>query len=158
MTVHSIEHCSRCGGAHHELDFEPLTQPHNELTHWAACPVNGQPILLRILGSTPRLTLLAWAVSRWRAEVSQRPLANIHRRTLDDTWRQVLRYAGGNDRVLLGSPHDELVLADPAAARLSGTDAKIAHLEKAVALLNSMVLSGETHSETSLQMVRTALD
>jgi hypothetical protein len=51
---------------------------------------------------------LAWAVSRWQAEVSQRPLVNVHRRTLDDTWRQVVRYFGGDPDKLLGPSHDAL--------------------------------------------------
>jgi hypothetical protein len=51
---------------------------------------------------------LAWAVSRWQAEVSQRPLVNVHRRTLDDTWRQVIRYFGGDPDKLLGPDHDTL--------------------------------------------------
>lgn len=53
--------------------------------------------------------LLAWAVSRWTAEVANRPLGNVHRRTLDDTWRQVVRRLRGDDVALLGPPHDELV-------------------------------------------------
>lgn len=54
--------------------------------------------------------LLAWAVSRWKAEVESRPLVNGHRRTLDDTWRQVIRYAGGDPAVLLPlPPHDTMV-------------------------------------------------
>jgi hypothetical protein len=53
--------------------------------------------------------LLEWAVSRWREEVLKRPLGNIHRRTLDDTWRQVIRQLGGDDRDLVGPPHDELL-------------------------------------------------
>lgn len=52
---------------------------------------------------------LAWAVSRWNDEVSQRPLANVHRRGLDDTWRQVIRYFGGDPDALLGPDHDALL-------------------------------------------------
>lgn len=51
---------------------------------------------------------LAWAVSRWQDEVSRRPLVNVHRRTLDDTWRQVVRYFGGDPDKLLGPNHDAL--------------------------------------------------
>jgi hypothetical protein len=58
-----------------------------------------------------RRQLLEWAVSRWRDEVSLRPLVNKHRRTLDDTWRQVIRYAGGDPVALIGPAHDDLVLA-----------------------------------------------
>jgi hypothetical protein len=52
---------------------------------------------------------LNWAVGRWTAEVKLRPLQNVHRRTLDDTWRQVIRYHGGDDRALIGPTHDELL-------------------------------------------------
>lgn len=53
--------------------------------------------------------LLSWAVERWNREVKNRPLVNVNRRTLDETWRQVIRYAGGDDRELIGPAHDELV-------------------------------------------------
>ncbi|WP_216826724.1 hypothetical protein [Pseudomonas aeruginosa] len=57
--------------------------------------------------------LLEWAVDRWHAEVSQRPLTNVHRRALDDTWRQVIRRAGGDTGLLCGPGHDELLAAAP---------------------------------------------
>lgn len=56
-----------------------------------------------------RIGLLEWAVSRWRAEVEHRPLINVHRRTLDDTWRQVIRHAGGDPDVIIGPSHDALL-------------------------------------------------
>lgn len=59
--------------------------------------------------------LLDWAVSKWNDEVANRPLVNIHRRSLDDTWRQVIRYAGGDPDALVGPSHDAL-LATPAEA------------------------------------------
>lgn len=49
---------------------------------------------------------LEWAVSRWLDEVSDRPLVNVHRRTLDDTWRQVIRHFGGDPDTLVGPSHD----------------------------------------------------
>lgn len=52
-----------------------------------------------------------WAVKRWQAEVQERPLANVHRRSLDDTWRQVIAYCGGDHRALCGPTHDELLSA-----------------------------------------------
>ncbi|MFU6003546.1 hypothetical protein ACM7QE_33430, partial [Pseudomonas aeruginosa] len=55
--------------------------------------------------------LLEWAVDRWHAEVSQRPLTNVHRRALDDTWRQVIRRLGGDTGLLCGPSHDELLAA-----------------------------------------------
>ena len=59
---------------------------------------------------------LAWAVSRWQIEVSQRPLVNVHRRALDETWRQVVRHFGGAPDTLLGPSHDALIAARDAAA------------------------------------------
>jgi hypothetical protein len=56
-------------------------------------------------------SLLAWAISKWHDEVANRPLQNVHRRALDGTWRQVVRYAGGNDEELLGPRHDDALLA-----------------------------------------------
>lgn len=50
-----------------------------------------------------------WAVSQWQAEVANRPLQNVHRRALDGVWRQVIRHFGGDDIVLCGPRHDELV-------------------------------------------------
>ncbi len=57
-----------------------------------------------------QLGSVAWAVERWYAEVSNRPLVNIHRRTLDDTWRQVIRHFGGDPVALLGPAHDDLLI------------------------------------------------
>lgn len=57
---------------------------------------------------------LDWAVGRWNAEVAARPLANVHRRALDDTWRQVIRHAGGDPATLIGKNHDELIVIDAA--------------------------------------------
>lgn len=58
---------------------------------------------------------LAWAVSRWKDEVSLRPLVNVHRRTLDDTWRQVIRHFGGDPAKLLGPNHDTLLMQEQEA-------------------------------------------
>jgi hypothetical protein len=55
--------------------------------------------------------VVTWAAMRWTAEVANRPLQNIHRRILDDTWRQVIRRFGGDDVEMCGPRHDEL-LAD----------------------------------------------
>lgn len=51
---------------------------------------------------------LAWAVQQWNDEVSKRPMVNVHRRSLDDAWRQVIRYFGGDPEKLIGPNHDEL--------------------------------------------------
>lgn len=63
------------------------------------------------MASSPETTHLVWAVSRWRAEVENRPLVNIHRRSLDDAWRQVIRHHGGDDEALVGPRHDDLLEA-----------------------------------------------
>jgi hypothetical protein len=55
---------------------------------------------------------LKWAVSKWFDEVANRPLRNVHRRSLDDTWRQVIRHFGGDDEALCGPRHDELLAAE----------------------------------------------
>ncbi|WP_257827898.1 hypothetical protein [Burkholderia glumae] len=60
-----------------------------------------------------RAALLQWATERWDAEVKHRPLINVHRRSLDDTWRQVIRHCGGDDVSLLGPRHDALLAANP---------------------------------------------
>ena len=52
-----------------------------------------------------------WAVERWKAEVANRSLQNVNRRALDGTWRQVIRHFGGDDRILCGPPHDDLLSA-----------------------------------------------
>jgi hypothetical protein len=44
--------------------------------------------------------------------VRNRPLVNVHRRTLDGTWRQVIRHLGGDPDALIGASHDELLDAD----------------------------------------------
>lgn len=75
---------------------------------------------------------LAWAVSRWNDEVKHRPLVNVHRRTLDDTWRQVIRYFGGDPDKLIGPSHDMLMMQaqearawkPPAPAGVAPSDAE----------------------------------
>lgn len=56
--------------------------------------------------------VLEWAVDRWHAEVANRPLNNVHRRALDDSWRQVIRKLGGDPGLLCGPAHDALAAHD----------------------------------------------
>lgn len=48
----SITGCARCGNDHKDLEFHQLTQPMVDAdgtwTHFALCPTNGEPILLKI--------------------------------------------------------------------------------------------------------------
>lgn len=59
--------------------------------------------------TAPASADVEWAVSRWRSEVANRPMQNIHRRALDTTWRQVIRHFGGDDIELCGPAHDRLM-------------------------------------------------
>lgn len=76
-----------------------------------AIPVDVQAELsaLRDASADAKTDGIAWAVQRWKDEVSLRPLVNVHRRTLDDTWRQVIRYFGGDPDDIIGRSHDELL-------------------------------------------------
>ncbi|CAN5435290.1 hypothetical protein BH10PSE18_BH10PSE18_18660 [soil metagenome] len=56
-----------------------------------------------------RGTIVSYAVDRWLEQVKNRPLVNIHRRTLDDTWRLVIRDYGGDPNNLIGPSHDDLL-------------------------------------------------
>lgn len=54
--IKTIVGCARCyGDGHTDLFFRELTHPVQigdglgSLTHWAPCPTNGEPILLRIV-------------------------------------------------------------------------------------------------------------
>lgn len=51
-----VKNCARCKKDHHGLIFCPLQHPiEREVdpeTHWAPCPTNGQPILMRINSET----------------------------------------------------------------------------------------------------------
>lgn len=53
--VKSLFTCSRCGETHLDLKFGLLTNPvlgndgKEEYTHWALCPTNGEPILMKVL-------------------------------------------------------------------------------------------------------------
>lgn len=59
-------------------------------------------------GTVDRQGLIDWVAERWHAEVANRPMVNVHRRSLDDTWRQMLRHLGVDARSRLGPTHDEL--------------------------------------------------
>lgn len=68
------------------------------------CDCAEQPDTVKV-----RRDLLDWAVDRWHAEVANRPLVNIYRRTLDYTWRQVIHRLGGDHGTLCGPDHDTLL-------------------------------------------------
>lgn len=45
----NVQKCARCGDDHLAVVFQKMQQPmvdeHWTMTHWAACPTNGDPIL-----------------------------------------------------------------------------------------------------------------
>lgn len=86
-----------------------LTRGHFKAAHTALMALDGAPA--RELGE-----LRQWAVERWCAEAMHRPLTNVHRRSLDDVWRQVIRYSGGDPDKLIGPAHDDLVNTDAGRA------------------------------------------
>lgn len=56
IKVPIITKCVRCGDKHENLVFTSLSQPGNDpddWTHWAACPTNGEPILLKRIATAP---------------------------------------------------------------------------------------------------------
>ena len=48
--------------------------------------LNGHEVADAVLAALP--DHVRWAADQCQREVANRPLSNIHRRTLDDTWRQ----------------------------------------------------------------------
>lgn len=82
----------------------PMPQPEGEtsgcMANEAAYGEAGNPVIDE---------LTDFVVSRWHAEVKNRPLVNKNRRPLDDAWRQILRHLGVDDRARLGPTHDELL-------------------------------------------------
>lgn len=43
-----VGNCARCGQNHSKLLFKELTQAADEWQWWAACPTNGEPIMLKV--------------------------------------------------------------------------------------------------------------
>lgn len=75
--------------------------------------------------ATPRPVpkgMLAWAVGQWYAQVAYRPLVNIHRQTLDNVWRQVIRHCDADDIVLIGPRHQDLLRDDPEEMAVAAAD------------------------------------
>ncbi|MBH3785078.1 hypothetical protein I5M01_29390 [Pseudomonas aeruginosa] len=108
-------YCVRAGDGTRELFVGHLKQCKRVAAQLATAFEDGKFIArlptVQAQHSVPEL--LEWAVGRWHAEVSLRPLINVHRRALDDTWRQVIRRLGGDTGLLCGPSHDELLAAAP---------------------------------------------
>lgn len=48
----NVIECARCGQDHSSLSFTVFKEPVAPFTHFALCPYNQQPILLRVLGES----------------------------------------------------------------------------------------------------------
>lgn len=44
----NVNGCSRCGGNHDLIEFKPLNNPPEGITHWGICPLTSQPILMLV--------------------------------------------------------------------------------------------------------------
>lgn len=95
-----------------EQEFDRLGDSEGQGLHpyWKAAFREGANFARRY-HTQPSVDAVRWAVGKWIAEVQNRPLANVHRRSLDDTWRTVIRHFGGDDSRLLPR-HDDMVTAD----------------------------------------------
>lgn len=49
------------------------------------------------------LAMARWACERWNEEVRDRPMDNVYRKTLDETWRQVIRRCGYDPEVAIAN-------------------------------------------------------
>lgn len=47
IIVSELINCARCGEKHYNLTFSCFVYKVDDYTHWASCPKNGQPILLK---------------------------------------------------------------------------------------------------------------
>lgn len=103
LFVGLLEDAIRRGGGDPDRQIKVNSEGERDIT----VHVRGEP-------QRPGVALLEWAVGRWSAEVASRPLVNAHRRALDDAWRQVIRFAGGDPEALVGPPHDALLTMLPA--------------------------------------------
>lgn len=63
----------------------------------------------QVPSAEPLQSLLDWAVKSWHEQVAHRPMENVHRRTLDSVWRQVIRFSGEDPQSIIGPSHDDLL-------------------------------------------------
>ncbi len=97
--------------------FREIGEPRNGIAQFEKMAAE----IERMKASQPGLPeVLSWAVGRWNAQVANRPLQNVHRRTLDGVWRQVMRHCGADDVVLCGPRHDDLVADERVAEGVEG--------------------------------------
>jgi hypothetical protein len=116
-------------GVFYALGREPRYEPRlteKKVVCWKPMPSYSAPHATETVEMTDNsgwYEMAEWAVERWNAEVKNRPLINVHRRSLDDVWRQVIRHCGGDPDVLIGPNHDALLAASSAATVSDATSA-----------------------------------
>lgn len=50
MLVINIVNCARCGESHKKVEFKELSRDGHGASHWAPCPKNGEPLMLKLGG------------------------------------------------------------------------------------------------------------
>jgi hypothetical protein len=53
VVIPAIRGCVRCGGEHLHVLAQLFAQPPDGATHWATCPVTGDPILITVTPEPP---------------------------------------------------------------------------------------------------------
>lgn len=53
MKINEIKFCARCGGIHKNIEIQSVDN-HSQYTHFALCPINGQPILIKQVSNAKR--------------------------------------------------------------------------------------------------------
>lgn len=116
LLVEALEWCSDLTQT--AIDYKPLHEAIAAGRAALTAPEPQAPTVKDCLTVQPQAQgVLEWAINRWNDEVRYRPIINKNRRTLDDTWRQVIRFAGGDPDILLGPAHDALLAAAPKPAQ-----------------------------------------
>jgi hypothetical protein len=97
-----------------------------------------------------------WAVEQWQQEVANRPMHNVHRRTLDNTWRQVIRRHGGDDVSLCGPKHDDLLTTSRPPEKTSQME-KLEEASNAIAELLYRIAGHRSGVKAAIKKYQSAL-
>ena len=97
-----------------------------------------------------------WAVEQWQREVANRPMHNMHRRSLDDTWRQVIQRHGGDDVSLCGPKHDDLLTTGRPPEK-TGQMEKLEETSNAIAELLYHIAGHRSGVKAAIKKYRSAL-
>jgi hypothetical protein len=64
-----VKQCARCGKDHEKVVFKKLTQPGPRHSHWAPCPTNQEPIMMRVVEMDTAQTKADGATGAERLEI-----------------------------------------------------------------------------------------